>query len=281
MANIISNCSIPKNAFSIYDIAGYEKISKDRIKQIMTDTLSRVMLASPNKSASGIETFYNEIGCNDSYINCFNQHWSLQPFAKAIRLTIEKSMRKTNLKECSFANFYVPKSVYFNWKKKSIKYEKTQSEVKAFTTKEKIQPTTIRLPNNYVVKHFKDVVKNLNMTLSEVVITALDFFMKQHKDIFGEYKGEIDESAIQENKSSLVFAYCDKELVNKIWKTLQRINQVNTPAIKFGEFVETALAEKLEKVPIQYTNPQLFEEYKQLQKENVRLENQLKESELI
>ena len=71
------------------------------------------------------------------------------------------------------------------------------------------------------------------MTLSEVVITALDFFMKQHKDIFGEYKGEIDESAIQENKSSLVFAYCDKELVNKIWKTLQRINQVNTPAIKF------------------------------------------------
>ena len=280
MANIISNCSIPKNAFSIWDIAGYEKIPKDKIKQLMKETLARVQETSPNKSASGQETFFNEIGCNDAYINCFNRHWSLQPFARAIKLTIEKSMRKSSLNECAFANFYIPKTVYIDWKKKGIKYEKKQKEVNVFSAKDKIQSTTVRIPNNYVVKHFKDVVKNkLNMNISEVVITALDFFMKQHKDIFGEYKGKIDESVIQENKSSLVFAYCDKELVNKIWKTMQRYNQVNTPAIKFGEFVETALAEKLERTPIQYTNPKLFEEYKQAMIYNQKLEKELKETE--
>lgn len=280
MANIIANCSIPKNAYSIYDIAGYEHISKDRLKAMMKDTLARVQEASPNKSASGQEQFFNEIGCNDSYINCFNTHWNLQPFAKAIRLTIEKSMRKTTLNECTFANFYVLKSVYIDWKKKGIKYEKKQSEVSAFSAKDKIKKTTLTMPNNYVVEHFKRVVKQLNMNISEVAITALDFFMKQHKDIFGEYKGEIDESLIQENKSSLVFAYCDKELVNKIWQTIQRYNQVNTPPIKFGEFLETALAEKLKKTPIQYTNPKLFKEYKQLQEQNARLEKEFEETEL-
>lgn len=279
MANVISNCSIPKNCYSIYDIAGYEKISKERINEIMKNTLDRATKSSPVKSASGIESFYNEIGYNDSYINCFNQHWSLQPFSKAIKLTIEKSMRKTTLNECMFANFYVLKSVYIDWKKKGIKYEKTQSEVSAFDSKAKLQKTTLTMPNNYVVNHFKSVVKQLNMSISEVVVTALDFFMKQHSDIFGDYKGKIDESLIQENKSSLVFAYCDKELVNKIWKTLQRYNQVNTPAIKFGEFVENALAEKLERTPIQYTNPQLFEEYKKLQAENARLEKELTQNE--
>jgi hypothetical protein len=264
----------------MYDIAGYEKIPKDKIKQLMKNTLDRAVQASPNKSATGIERFYNEIGCNDSYINCFNQHWHLQPFAKAIKLTIEKSMRKTSLKECNFANFYISKKVYIDWKKRGIKYEKKQKEISAFTAKDKIQQTFIKIPNNYVVKHFKNIVKNkLNMSISEVVVIALDFFMKQHKDVFGEYRGKIDESVIQENKSSLVFAFCDKELVNKIWKTLQRINQVNMPPIKFGEFVETALAEKLERIPVQYTNPQLFEEYKQLVKENQKLEKELKETE--
>lgn len=278
MANIIGNCSIPKNCFSIYDIAKYEKIPLDKIKKMMKDTLQRATYTSENKSASGIELFYNDIGCNDTYINCFNQHWKLQPFAKAIKLTIEKSLNG-KLKECRYANFYIQKQVYTEWKKKGIVYEPTKDNLSVYDSKARNNKTTITMPTNYVVEHFKRIVKNLDMNISEVIITALDFFMKSHTDIFGEYGKDIDEKLIQENKSAFVFGYVDKELNNKIWQAIQRYNQVNTPPIKYGEFLESALAEKLEKLPIKYTNPKLFEEYKELLKENEKLEKELTENE--
>lgn len=275
MANIIGNCSIPKNCFSIYDIAGYEKIPKDKIKEMMKLTLQRATEASANKSASGIEIFYNNIGCNDSYINYFIYHQKLQPFAKAIRLTIEKSMTKNKFKECQYANFYIHKQVYIDWKKKGIEYEPTKANLSVFDSKARSNKTTITMPTNYVIEHFKNVVKQLEMNISEVTITAIDCFMKSHSDIFGKYGTEIDENLVQENKSAFVFGYVDKELNNKIWQAIQRYNQVNTPPIKYGEFLESALAEKLKRLPVKYTNPKLFEEYKEALRENEKLKKEL------
>lgn len=274
MANIIGNCSIPKNCFSIYDIAKYEKIPLDKIKQMMKDTLQRATFPSENKSASGIEHFYNDIGCDDSYINCFNFYTKLQPFARAFKLTIEKSLMQSKLKECRYANFYISKQVYLDWKKKGIKYEPTKANLSTFDSKAKNNKTTITMPTNYVVEHFKAIVKSLDMNISEVAITALDFFMKSHSDIFGEYGSEVDEKLVKENKSAFVFGYVDKELNNKIWQALQRYNQVNTPPIKYGEFLESALAEKLKRLPVKYINPKLFEEYKESLMENERLEKE-------
>ena len=273
MAILTGKTSIPKSAYSMYDIAKIEKIPAEKINQLMKETLKRTVDASPVKTIAGIENYFNTVGCCDGFVNAFHSHWHIQPFAKGIRITAESAM-KVNLKNCTYATFYVPKKIYEDWKKRKIEYEPASVNVKTFDSVSRSQKTTISLPTNYVVKHFKDVVKGLGMNLSDVVITALDFFMKSNSDIFGKYGTEIDESLIQENKSAFVFGYVDREMNNKIWKAIQRYNQVNTPPIKYGEFLESALAEKLERLPIKYTNPQLFEEFKKTLQENEKLEKE-------
>lgn len=274
MAILTGKISIPKTAYSMYDIAKIEKIPAEKISQLMKETLKRTVDASPVKTIAGIENYFNTVGCCDGFVNAFHSHWHIQPFAKGIRITAESAM-KENLKNCTYATFYVPKKIYEDWKKKKIEYEPASVNLKTFDSVSRSQKTTISLPTNYVVKHFKDVVKGLKMNLSEVVITALDFFMKNHSDIFGKYGADIDERVIQENKMALAFGYVDKEMNNKIWKAIQRYNQVNTPPIKYGDFLESALAEKLERMPAKYTNPELFEEYKKLLKESKEKEREL------
>lgn len=278
MAIIVGKISIPKSAYSIYDIAKNEQIPKEKIEQMMQETLKKAIECSPVKTNDGIEKFFNNIGCNDSYINSFGFHSALQPFSSAIRLTIEKNIGQGENK-CFYAAFYVFKTAYENWKKRGIKYEPNQTNIGTCDVAARANKTTFVVPTNYVVAHFKKTVKSLNMNISDVVLTALDFFMKQHSDIFGEYGAEIKENLVRGNKTAFACGYINRELNNKIWKALQRYNQVNTPPIKYGDFLESALAEKLERMPVKYTNPELFEEYKRLLKEAKEKERELEGSE--
>ena len=91
--------------------------------------------------------------------------------------------------------------------------------------------------------------------------------MKNHSNVFGNIPStEIKENRVLDNKMSLICAYIDPMVTNQVYKVLQRYNQVNVPRVKFSEFVEAALREKLDRLPIRYTNPELYREQQKLEK---------------
>jgi len=281
MATLIGNISVPKNAYSIFDIAKFEKIRPEQLKQMMEMTLNNIQSLSPVKTPTGLIRYFNCIGRYDTVTNQFFMHRALIPIAKGIKITIEQSFRNDKLKKCYFVSFFIAKNDYELWKKQGIPYtEKPTAEVKENIGIAAVQRVTACLPANDTVLHFKQTITDLGYELPEAICLALDYFMKNHTDNFGTgYKKPVSEDMIPENKTALIQVYINPELKNKIWKMIHRYNAVNFPAIKFADFVESALAEKLAKTPVQYTNPQLFEEYQKSLAENRQLEQEYMETE--
>ena len=281
MATLIGNISVPKNAYSIFDIAKFEKIRPEQLKQMMEMTLNNIQRLSPVKTPTGLIRYFNCIGRYDTVTNQFFTHRALIPIAKGIKITIEQSFRNDKLKKCYFVSFFIAKNDYELWKKQGIPYtEKPTAEVKENIGIAAVQRVTACLPANDTVLHFKQTITDLGYELPEAICLALDYFMKNHTDNFGTgYKKPVSEDMIPENKTALIQVYINPELKNKVWKMIHRYNAVNFPAIKFADFVESALAEKLAKTPVQYTNPQLFEEYQKSLAENRQLEQEYTETE--
>lgn len=267
MAHLIGTVSLSKNVYSLYDIANFEHISKEKITELMQHCLKRTQNAAPDKSASGVQSFFNSIGSADSTINTFFTHTRLRPFAGAIRLELEKTYR--NKKDIYYSMFCVPKDVYHKWKRNGKEYnhaacpqmDETKSADKIHTTR------TIRLPKIPMLVQFESKLKKLDLKLSEGLFLAIQEYMTAHKDVFGDIATEYyKEEYVRENKMSLIQAYISPEVTNAVYKTLQRANMETIVKIKFSEFVEAALEEKLQRVPLKYSNPQLYQEMIELEK---------------
>lgn len=268
MAHIIGTVSLNKNVYSLRDIAQYEHISDEKIECLMSDTLKMAVRSSELKTAAGIQAFFNEIGVYDSMINRFIYHTKLKPFAYAIRLQTEKCYKGN--KEVYYIMFCVSKEIYDKWHKKQIPYRKDiQPEMsKSDEIKEKAASRrVISLKKCPELEHFEKSVEKIGVKLNEAVMLALNEYMKNHSNVFGKIPStEIKENRVLDNKMSLICAYIDPMVTNQVYKVLQRYNQVNVPRVKFSEFVEAALREKLDRLPIRYTNPELYREQQKLEK---------------
>ena len=62
MATLIGNISVPKNAYSIFDIAKFEKIRPEQLKQMMETTLNNIQRLSPVKTPTRLIRYFNCIG---------------------------------------------------------------------------------------------------------------------------------------------------------------------------------------------------------------------------
>lgn len=275
MAHIIGTVSLNKNVYSLYDIAKFEKISEKKIKSLMTACLARIRSASPSKSANGMKAFFNEIGASDTAVNVFFAHSKLQPFAAAVRMASEKVFAEG--KERYYAVFYVPKDVYNKWKKTGKAYNPAVVPDMSETGLPKcaVSQRTVKVPKIPMFTQFETVLKNIDIKLSEGILLAVEEYMKRHSDVFGEVVSDnsYSEKLVRENKMSLISAYISPETTNAVYKAIQRYNMLNVCKIKFSDFVDSALCEKLDRLPLQYTDPELYNEALELQKAEEKLLN--------
>lgn len=261
MAHLIGNVSLSKSVYSLYDIASFEKISKERMGKLMRACLSRVISASPDKTASGIQAFFNNIAAADKMVNIFYTHSRLSPFAGAVRLTVERVYNGRN--ETHYAMFYIPKAVYEKYKRTGIEYN---TEVSPNMGEEglpscSVPKRSVVLPKIALLVQFENVLKKMNIKLSDGILLAINEFMQNHSDVFGKVKSDkYDENLVRENKMSLIQAYVSPETVSAVYKVIQRYNMQNFPHIKFSDFVDSALCEKLDRTSVKYTDPELYEE---------------------
>ena len=267
MAHIIGTVSLSKNVYSLRDIAKFEHINDERIEKLMSDTLKKSVFYSENKSATGVKAFFNEIGANDSSVNMFLTHTKLYPFARAVRLEFEKGYRRG--KEIQYAMFCVNKSVYDNWHKNHKPFNASAKPNMSEYGLANVRNTrSVQLKKCPEFAHFEAVVKSLGFKLGEAIMLAVNEYMERHSDVFGNvpHSQIIDESKVRENKMSLIFAYIDPNVTNAVYKALQRYNSMNCPYVKFSEFVESALTEKLDRLPVQYTDPTLYAKMLEVEK---------------
>lgn len=122
---------------------------------------------------------------------------------------------------------------------------------------------------------FETVLKSIDIKLSEGILLAVEEYMKRHSDIFGEMVRDngYSEKLVRKNKMSLISAYISPETTNAVYKAIQRYNMLNVCKIKFSDFVDSALCEKLDRLPLKYTDPELYSEALELQKEEEKLLN--------
>lgn len=268
-----SFCQVPKWAYSIQDVSKVLKVRVERIEQLCKETLNRTISSSPYKDEKSIEKFFNTIGKNDTYINAFYMHRSFEPIAQAIRMTIQSGLKGKNskAKKVSFCNFYISKSVFNDYVKYGKRYVEVLNEVRPFKPASEVKHTAVKLPLDETVVRFKEVVNNLKVPMSVAVVQALAFFMESNPKTFGKVERAIDESQIVENKTTLLKCCINKDLNNKMWKALQRYNQDNVIKVGLTDFIEAAIAEKLQRMPIKYTNPELYNDYKKVLEEKQKL----------
>lgn len=273
MAHIIGTVSLNKNVYSLYDIARFEKITEKKIKSLMTACLARVRSASPSKTANGMKAFFNEIGASDAAVNVFFTNSKLKPFAAAIRMASEKVFAEG--KDLYYAVFYVPKDVYNKWKKTGKAYNPAVVPDMSETGLPKyvVSQRTIKVPKIPMFTQFEVMLKSIDIKLSEGILLAVEEYMKQHSDVFGEIVRDniYSEKLIRENKMSLISAYISPETTNAVYKAIQRYNILNVCKIKFSDFVDSALCEKLDRLPLQYTDPELYSEALELKKVEEKL----------
>lgn len=267
MAHIIGTVSLNRNVYSLRDIAKFEHISDERIEKLMSDTLKKAIFYSENKSATGVKAFFNQIGSNDPNVNMFLTHTRIYPFARAIRLEFEKGYRSG--KEIQYAMFCVNKGVYDSWHKNRKPFNSSAKPNMSEYGLANVKNTrSVQLKKCPELTHFENVIKALGFKLGEAILLAINEYMERHADVFGNipHSQIIDESKVRENKMSLIFAYIDPNVTNAVYKALQRYNSVNCPYVKFSEFVESALAEKLDRLPVKYTDPELYAEMLEVEK---------------
>lgn len=261
MAHLIGNVSLSKSVYSLYDIAKSEHISKERIDKLMEACLSRATSAAPVKTAMGIQAFFNNIAHTDNTINTFYTHSRLSPFAGAVRLSMERVFNGN--RDVYYAMFYIPKAIYEKYKKTGVEYnaEAAPNMGEQGLHSCSVPKRRITLPDIAMLTQFEKILKKLDIKLSEGILLAVSEYMQKHSDIFGEIKAnEYDESLVRENRMSLIQAYVSPETVTAVYKALQRANQECIVKIKFSEFVDAALREKLDRLPVKYTNPELYRE---------------------
>lgn len=279
MAHIIGTVSLNKNVYSLYDIAKFEKISEKKIKSLMTACLARIRSASPSKTANGMKTFFNEIGASDATVNVFFTNSRLKSFAAAVRMASEKIFAEN--KSLYYAIFYVPKDVYHKWKKTGTAYNPAVVPDMSETGLSKcaVSQRTVKIPKIPMFIQFETVLKSIDIKLSEGILLAVEEYMKRHSDVFGEIvrDNSCNEKLVRENKMSLISAYISPETTNTVYKTIQRYNMLNVCKIKFSDFVDNALCEKLDRIPLQYTDPDLYKEALELQKAEEKFLNTKKE----
>ncbi|NLB55485.1 MAG: hypothetical protein GX811_06930 [Lentisphaerae bacterium] len=171
-----------------------------------------------------------------------------------------------------FVDFYVSKSVYDDWRIKGKEY-KEKAQVTKYGVPSSSKRKSILVPKTETIKHFERVVKACGFTLPEAVLMALNFFMEQKKDVFGEVpKAEIDESTLKDIQRSYVWGKIDREIVSRSWKFIQRYNAANVPGITFSDFLESAIVEKLQRLPLKLTDPEMAAEVEALKEYQKKVE---------
>ena len=282
----IADGGVPSNYYSKIDIARYEGILPETINRYARQTKEKFVAKADEmgmdykKFAQFYNTYRNGL-ISDKLINHFYWHNRLEPFAHLIKVfLVERKCTTSNTVQLCM-DFGIRKTYYDKFKQtgklppienrgKLPKYD-----VPARVGRSKVELPDggrIDIPQNSTYKRFRDGIETCNrqskdkVTIPEMVLVALKEFMEKRSNIFGEQVVILDDSKLIERTNERLYVDADSELVSKIYKFLQRYNANNTPPFTMNGFMAKAAKQMLDRVPLEYTHPELLEEQREIEK---------------
>lgn len=284
--------AIPEDYYTCAQIADYEHISRQQIRQLAQQTMEALMKAAKAEGMvdkkgqiqyARLPKFFNTLKagvCADKTVNAFLTNQSLEPFGHMFRLFFKRQMAAENdATPVFYGDFGVRKSIYEKYKATgkipdySGRGKLPKYDVAAREGRSKVEfpdGGRVDLPHNAVYRRFKAGILACNtgsdqkVTIPEMVIVAMREFMDARKEIFGEQAVEIDESKLTGRNTKRMRVDMDPELADQVGRFLQRYNKTHTPAMTLQEFIRIAMQAQLERLPLEMVDPKLAAQMREL-----------------
>lgn len=276
------NVVVSDNEYDFREICKALGVNEDIAVNLAKQTIDNIVKRMKQENVQGkLSNYYDTYRqCGDKTLNAFLTHWKLEPIAHLIKL-------KSNIKIANggkgfsqeYCTFVMLKSHYDYYKVngKAPKVASNGRIAKYETGKRSLVEFqgggNVKVPLNATWKRFKDGVHLSNKdngtkyTMPEMVLVALEEYMKNRENVFGKKEVVIDESKLLLAETTNINIPIDSELVNELRAFIQRYNAVNTPKVSLRDIVPKAIRQFLDRMPLIYVNPQLYAEEKALEEQ--------------
>jgi hypothetical protein len=269
---------VPADYYDTKSIAEYERIPPDEMAKYAKYTLEAIQRAANERDldirdfAEIYNTHRNGYLSNKN-INAFLWNRRLEPFGHLFKLFIgrRKSVSSNNILLC--CGFGVRKTYYERYKADGSlpsvgnrgKLPKYDTPARAGRSKVEFPDGgRVDIPMNAIYRRFKDGIDACNrmsrnkVTVPEMVLLAIREFMDHRKEIFDVQAVQIDEDKLVTRTNERLYVDADSELVEKIYKFLQRYNAVNPIPITMSQFMEKAAQAHLDRLPPELVAPEIL-----------------------
>lgn len=273
------NIVVSDNEYDFREICGGLGVNQEIAVGLAKQTIDNIVKRMKSENINGkISSYYDTYRqCGDKTLNAFLTHWKLEPIAHLIKLKsnvqIAQGGKKLSNEYCTFVML---KSHYDYYKKngKAPNVSKGGRIAKHETSKRTLiefKCDSIKVPTNSTWQRFKSGVFNSNKdnctkyTMPEMVLVALEEYMKSRESIFDVKKIEIDEDKLLLQETTNINIPLPKALATDLKAFIQRYNKVNTPKVSMRDIVPKAIRQFLDRMPLIYIDPELYAEEKALE----------------
>lgn len=283
---------LPSN-YIRWDVIGKaEHLNIDRLTDTVRITFAKLntkyiemQFPSFKKFAAYYNTYSNGLITDPDY-NRFFYHTKLEPVAHLFKLFVENRVSRTrtdcgggNVREVS--DFGILRSHYEYFKKHGRPPEvHNRGRLKKVLTPEEENKRTkiefegggaLDVPKNEIYMQFRDGIKAANavskqkVSVPQMTLLAMQMFIESRQDVFGALEQKIAPDAlIRKKTNSRISGEIDPELVARMTEVIERYNSANATPINQSQFLEMAVKGMIERLPVQYVDPELARELRDI-----------------
>lgn len=265
---------VPNGYIPITDVCQAFKINQTEIEKYRRESFKNLYTLCKRINVPEIQVFWNaNVNLMESDINFFLHHEELAPIAHLIKLFKVKD-KEGGYKSTMFYSFGISKSSLKKYSMYGI--IDSNSNVILPTTQTqyvgrysiwidwKNSEESIELPKLKLFYEFKQWCKERNCTIPQGTLFALEQIMKKYplkrplNMIDPIYKISDLKNEKIETEVKTLRCNVGPEIHNMVINIIHEYNKNNVTKLSIGDFLESALIEKIDKTSIKYKNPKLY-----------------------
>lgn len=279
------NIVVSDNEYDFREICKGLGVNEDIAVGLAKQTIDNIVNRMKSENVEGkLSNYYDTYRqCGDKTLNAFLTHWKIEPIAHLIKLKSNVQIAKNGKKLSNeYCTFVMIKSHYdyFKMHGAAPKVATNGRIAKHETSKRTLiefRCDSIKVPTNSTWQRFKGGVAHSNdisgtkYTMPEMVLIALEEYMKSRASVFNIKKIKIDEDRLLLQKTSNINIPIENELSIELKAFIQRYNMLNMPKVSMRDIVPKAIRQFLDRMPLIYVNPELYAEKNALEeKEKIK-----------
>lgn len=284
---IEGNVSIADNEYDFREVCKALGVPKQKAIKLAQTTVNNISRKMRDEGIEGsLSKYYNTYRQGeDVTLNAFLTDTTLQPIAHLFRLKCNIKISREAKRSREFCTFTMLKSHYDYYREHGKPPNvSTAGRISKYGTKQRTLIKfdgggNVKVPINETWKRFKSGIQLYNKkngtkySLAEMVLVALEEYMQNRDSLFPTKNVTLRKSDIIETDTTNINIMMDAKLGNDMRAFVQRYNALNTPKTSVREVVIKSIRSFLDRMPIIYTNPELYAEEQMLKQKKEEFKN--------